>query len=221
MNRLNRVKAHTCDPIKPIVRYSVNQWSGTQKNFALVSMHQETLLPILFQLFRQYGYEGVSLSKISAATTLGKASLYHHFPGGKAEMLTATLSYSQQWFDKNILQVLASDGEAVDRLQQMCDRLNELYGAGEQPCLLATLTVGPARSVFHETVKLRLERFIAAIARLLYESGVPKALAQQRAEDAIIALQGALILSRGLDSPAPFKRVIAQLPQKLCAQVSV
>lgn len=189
-------------------------------------MQKETLLPILFQLFRQYGYDGVSLSKISVATNLGKASLYHHFPGGKAEMMTATLSYSQQWFDDNVLQVLAasdsaSESSALDRLQQMCDRLNALYSAGEQPCLLATLTLGSARDAFQASVKTRLERFIAAITHLLYESGVPLALAQQRAEDAVIAVQGALILSRGLDNAAPFQRVIAQLPQKLCETASV
>ena len=183
-------------------------------------MPKETLLPILFHLFRQHGYDGVSVSKISAATKLGKASLYHHFPGGKAEMLTATLSYSQQWFEENILQVLASEGAALDRFQQMCDRLSELYSAGEQPCLLATLTVGQAHSVFHESVKRRLEGFLAAIAHVLSEAGLPSALAQQRAEDAIIALQGALILSRGLDSSAPFIREMAQLTEKLCEKIS-
>jgi AcrR family transcriptional regulator len=43
-------------------------------------------VPILLKLFRQFGYDGVTLSKISQATGLGKASLYHYFPGGKAEM---------------------------------------------------------------------------------------------------------------------------------------
>lgn len=178
-------------------------------------MPKESLLPILFHLFRQYGYDGVSLSKISEATNLGKASLYHHFPGGKTEMMSATLTYSQQWFEENVLQALTKDAPPLDRLQQMCDRLNELYGAGEQPCLLATLTVGSAHSAFRETVKDRLERFVGAIAHVLQQSGLPPTLAQQRAEDAVIALQGSLILSRGLDSPAPFKRVIAQLPQGL------
>lgn len=37
----------------------------------------------LVKTFRQSGYEGTTLSQISQATGLGKASLYHHFPNGK------------------------------------------------------------------------------------------------------------------------------------------
>ena len=59
---------------------------------SFTGMSRETHLPTLFQLFRQHGYDGVSLAKIAAATELGKASLYHHFPGGKAEMMAAIAS---------------------------------------------------------------------------------------------------------------------------------
>ncbi len=42
-----------------------------------------------------------------------------------------------------------------------------------------------------------------------------KNLAQQRGEDAVIAIQGALILSQGLNSSAPFQRIMKQLPKEL------
>jgi len=179
-------------------------------------MAKETLLPILFHLFRQYGYDGVSLSKIAQATQLGKASLYHHFPGGKAEMLQATLVYSQQWFEENVLAALHSEGEPIDRLQKMCDRLSCLYEQGDQPCLMATLTTGAAQGAFHEPVRQRLQALLEAIAAVLIESGLPMPIAQQRAEDALITVQGALILSRGLKNSLPFQRAIAQLPHRLC-----
>lgn len=179
-------------------------------------MSRETYLPILFQLFRHHGYDGVSLSKIATATNLGKASLYHHFPGGKAEMIQATLSYSEQWLEENILQPLQQDGGAQFRLQQMCDRLNELYAAGKQPCLIAALTTGTHRDIFQAQVKERLKALIDAIAAVLTAAGLSPTVAHQRAEDAVITIQGALILSRGLDNPKPFQRAIAQLPNRLC-----
>ena len=46
-----------------------------------------------------------------------------------------------------------------------------------------------------------------------------KLLANQRAEDALIAIQGALILSRGLGEIAPFQRIIQQLPAQLCQDI--
>lgn len=50
------------------------------------SASRDVHIPALFQLFRESGYDGVSLAQIAVATGLGKASLYHHFPGGKVEM---------------------------------------------------------------------------------------------------------------------------------------
>ena len=71
-------------------------------------MPKETYIPSLMRLFRQYGYDGATLSKISQATGLGKASLYHHFPGGKDEMVETMLDYLESWLEQNILQTLNS-----------------------------------------------------------------------------------------------------------------
>ncbi|MEM8810542.1 MAG: TetR/AcrR family transcriptional regulator, partial [Cyanobacteria bacterium P01_G01_bin.38] len=44
-------------------------------------MTKDAAIAKLTPVFRRYGYEGASLSMLSKATGLGKASLYHHFPG--------------------------------------------------------------------------------------------------------------------------------------------
>jgi TetR/AcrR family transcriptional regulator, lmrAB and yxaGH operons repressor len=179
-------------------------------------MPKDAYIPCLLQLFRQYGYDGATLARISDATGLGKASLYHHFPGGKDEMVETVLAHMTDWFTDNVLSVLQSPGTALERLKRMCDRLNELYAQGHQPCLSATLLLGSARTVFHEPVEQRYRDWIDAIAQVLIEAGFDQALAQQRGEDAIVAVQGSLILAQGLSSPAPFQRVLQQLPQQLC-----
>lgn len=172
-------------------------------------------MPILLSLFRQYGYDGTSLAKISEATGLGKASLYHHFPGGKDAMMEAVLDYADDWVNKNVLTPLASGGSAAERLQNMCDRINALYGGGTQPCLLGILQTGTGRDIFHSKVKAVLERWIEAIATVLVESGIAPPLAQQQGEHAIILIQGALVASQGLDKPDLFQHVIQALPHNL------
>ncbi|MBD2199592.1 MULTISPECIES: TetR/AcrR family transcriptional regulator [Calothrix] len=179
-------------------------------------MPKETYIPCLLRLFRQYGYDGATLSKISEATGLGKASLYHHFPGGKDEMVETVLDYIQQWLGQNILSALQSEGDALTKLQRMCDRLNELYEGGEQPCLFAILLLGSARDVFHNSVKALLHTWIDAIANVLIGAGINQKLARHRGEDAVIMIQGSLILSQGLNDPSVFQRVIQRLPQDLC-----
>ena len=179
-------------------------------------MPKETYLPRLFSLFRQYGYDGATLSKISQATELGKASLYHHFPGGKDDMVASVLSYSESWLQENVLTPLTGEGSPQERFQKMCDRIDTLYAGGTQPCLLAILQAGTGRNLFHDQVKDTLEAWIEAISKVLIETGLSKNVARQRGEDALIAIQGALMVSQAIDDPKIFGRVLQQLPQQLC-----
>ncbi|MBT9316056.1 TetR/AcrR family transcriptional regulator [Leptothoe spongobia TAU-MAC 1115] len=178
-------------------------------------MPKEDYVPTLFSLFRQYGYDGTTLSKISAATGLGKASLYHHFPGGKEDMVASVLDHSDCWLQANVLHLLAGEGSPQARLQKMCEHIHELYAGGTQPCLTAILAMGTGRDLFHDKVKGLLESWIGAIANVLVESGFDKDLAIKRGQDALISIQGALIVAQNLDNASLFQRTIQQLPQVL------
>lgn len=179
-------------------------------------MPKDTYVPSLLQLFRHHGYDGATLAKISQVTGLGKASLYHHFPGGKDEMVETLLERLSQGLEQIMERSLLQPGDALPRLTQMCVAISQAYGDGEQPCLLATLLLGSAREVFHAPVKVLLVTWIEAIAAVLVEAGLDPALARQRGEEAVLTIQGALILAQGLDDVAPFQRAIQQLPDQLC-----
>lgn len=179
-------------------------------------MSKQTYVPTLLDLFRQFGYDGVTLSKISQATGLGKASLYHHFPGGKDEMVETVLASLEKGLEQIVLEVMQSEGDALIRLQRMCDRLSKAYEQGQKPCVLAALMLGSAQDIFQERVQTLLRLWIDAIATILVEAGMDMTIARERGEDGVIAIQGALILSQGLNDPAPFQRVMQQLPQILC-----
>lgn len=172
----------------------------------------------LVTVFRQYGYEGTTLSRISQATGLGRASLYHHFPNGKQEMAAAVLEYVSQWFGE-ILAPLRGKGKPEERLRLMGDRLSQFYDCGRSACLLAILTLGESDDLFHQQVSQMLNAWIDSLALVLVEVGIPSKQARQRAEDAVIQVQGALVLTRGLDSTKPFERILQQLPVKLLESV--
>ncbi|PSF37129.1 TetR/AcrR family transcriptional regulator [Aphanothece hegewaldii CCALA 016] len=179
-------------------------------------MTKDKYIPCLLNLFRQHGYDGATLSKISKATGLGKASLYHHFPGGKDEMVTTILNYLEQALEENIKKPLRGEGDACDRFKRMCQSVNNLYEGGQQPCLFAILLLGSARDIFQEKVGQLLESWISEIAKVLIEAGKEENIARQRGEDAVIAIQGALILAQGLEDVAPFERILQELPEQLC-----
>ena len=172
----------------------------------------------LIPVFRKYGYEGTTLSMLSQASGLGKASLYHHFPNGKAEMASAVFDYIGGCFKDRILKPLSDQGEPVEKIQAMCHSLQEFYDNGRNACFLAIMSFGEADNLFHDLVKQRLQIWIDTLTQVLIEAGIESNKAKERSQEAIIEIQGALILVRILDDTTPFERVIGNLPEKLLAQ---
>ena len=180
-------------------------------------MLRETAVAHLVNVFRQYGYEGATLARLSIATGLGKASLYHHFPGGKEEMAAAVLEHLKGKLEVGILAPLGSNTAPIDRLQAMTRSVAIYYNHGQQACLLAMLALGEANDVFHAQIQQALNLWIEALAGVAIDAGVDATTARQRAEDAILQIQGALILAKGLGDTAPFQRVLTALPATLLA----
>jgi AcrR family transcriptional regulator len=178
-------------------------------------MSKETVIPKLLSVFQRYGYEGATLAKLSEATGLDKASLYHHFPRGKEEMAMAVLDYLDRGLEEQFLAPLQGEGGTIERLRAMTQKVDQFYQQGQKDCLLALLSVGEAHGLFQPQIQRSLTTWIERLAQMAIETGIEPNLAQQRAEDAILQIQGALVLSRGLNTTAPFKRVLQQLPELL------
>jgi AcrR family transcriptional regulator len=186
----------------------------------LLVMSRQAHVPKLLKLFRQFGYEGLTLTKISQATGLGKASLYHYFPGGKAEMAEAALTQVNQWLETSILPILNREVQPIDAFEAMCQETNHFFQEGQNSCLWAVLVLEQSSDdLFHSQISWAFSMWTEAIAQVLVIAGLDETLAKQRGEDAMIAIQGALILSHGLKDFAPFQRVIKQLPQQLCQDI--
>ncbi len=195
-------------------------WSLTLPNvrFIMIAMSKITdteLLRCLTEVFRTHGYEGASLSKISEATGLQRASLYHRFPGGKAEMAEAVLHRAGEWLASNALAPLAESGPPEDRLRQMASKLDEFYEGGKRSCLLDALSFGVDEGGIRDYQKAGMEAWIEAIAAMLRKSGLPAKTARERAEDALIRIQGGLVMARAKGDVLPFQRTLKNLPQDL------
>lgn len=179
-------------------------------------MSKEEIVVQLVDVFRRHGYEGASLSQISKLTGLGKASLYHHFPGGKEEMAQAALNHIDTWLETHVLKSLRSNAQAGEKLQQMLDQVQAFFDEGRKSCLWAVLLLGESSDDrFGNRIKQALSRWIEAIATVLQEAGLDAGQAHERAEEAVLRIQGALILSRGLNSTTPFQRTIDTLKNDL------
>lgn len=166
------------------------------------------LLDALYALFRQRGYDGVSLGDISEATGLGRSSLYHHFPGGKDEMAQAVIGHARAGLRANAIAPLQGAGSARQRLRAMLASIDQAFAGGKAPCLLVSMLTGPLASPWAEAAADVLREWIEALADLFRETGLPKKDAQHTAQAIIGQIEGALILSRGLGDPKIFARAL-------------
>ncbi|HBY59740.1 MAG TPA: TetR/AcrR family transcriptional regulator [Solibacterales bacterium] len=169
----------------------------------------DDLIAQIGKVFRETGYEGASLSMLSAATGLQKASLYHRFPGGKEQMATEVLLAAGTWLSENVLKPLQEPGDPAAKIQGMLKRLDEFYSGGRQACLLNMLSAtriqgGPFTKLIQQTFKVWIE----TLSDVLVEAGIDKPAARRRAERAVVMLQGSLVLARGMGSEQPFRHYL-------------
>lgn len=169
----------------------------------------------LAEVFRDVGYHGASMTQLSAATGLGRASLYHRFPRGKTQMAQAAVEHVHRWFGASALAPLREGGPVAKRVRRMAGVLREFYANGRKSCLLDTMSLEPGAPEHQPAVRAAFDAWLDAMAAAAREAGLPPAVARQRAEDAIIRIEGALVLARISGDTGPFERTLAELPATL------
>lgn len=176
---------------------------------------KDALIDKLVDVVYDYGYDGATLSMISEVTGLGKASLYHHFPGGKEQMAAEVLAHSDRWGAEYIEQLLASDQPAQAKVRGLFRALENVHTRAHQLTLMNVFTFGTARQVFGQQVSKRAKAGLEVLAQLLQQCGIPAPLAKERALDAYIQVEGAMVLARALDDLDVFRHVVQRLPDQL------
>ena len=179
------------------------------------NLPKEEVVTRLMRVFRREGYDGASLARLSDATGLGRSSLYHHFPRGKEDMADAVLDLSRARLTRLVLEPLAAGGPVRARLEAMARGFGEFYGAGRDACLIELFGVGTTGVQFVPRLTDSIAVLVRAIAAVLIEAGQSEDQALRRAEDAVIAIQGSLVLARAGGSTAVFRRILIELPDRL------
>jgi AcrR family transcriptional regulator len=171
----------------------------------------DDLLARLSLAFRDVGFEAASMAVLSERTGLKRASLYHRFPNGKAQMAAEVLSSAHAWLTGEVIAPLRSDAPPPERINAMVAALDAFYEGGTRACLLNMLAAPPEPgSPFADAIRTSFEDWIAALAHCAREAGASDP--EARAIRAVATVQGALVLSRGLGDTAPFRTALADLP---------
>lgn len=173
------------------------------------------ILSLLAEVFRAHGYEGTTLALMSDATGLGKGSLYHFFPGGKEQMAREVLAGIDSWFEVNVFAPLLKSGDADRAIADMLGSVETYFHSGQRVCLIGVVALGASRDFFAQQVHGYFKRWGDALASALRRAGETPAAARRKSEDALLVIQGALVLARALDDPKVFSRAMADLKGRL------
>jgi TetR/AcrR family transcriptional regulator, lmrAB and yxaGH operons repressor len=182
---------------------------------AFLKVGDMELLEAAAEVFRSHGFEGTTLKQLSDATGLEKASLYHRFPGGKDEIAIAVAEKVNAWFASNVFEPLKGQGTPTRRIRLVGQKLLEFYGDGMKSCTLDTLSLPGGSDELAKTLRDGLMGWIDAFAQVAEASGCTSTVARSRAEQAIIELEGSLVMSRVLRENRLFLKFIERLPKVL------
>src|ERR1700745_4312765 len=92
-------------------------------------------------MLRSRGYQGVSMSQLSAANGLEKASVCYRYPGGKNEVVLAVVDRVGEWFGANVFATLAVENTPQRRVALAAAKLQEFYQDGKRSCITDVLSI--------------------------------------------------------------------------------
>ena len=173
------------------------------------------VVPVLGEVFRNYGVEGASLSLISKATGLGKGSLYNFFPGGKEEMLSAVLDDIDRWFETSIFSPLMKTTQPKEAVKIMLRDIDAYFRSGGRVCLVGVVGLGASREPFANRIAQYFERWVGSLSACLQNAGVSPSVAMSLSEEAVAGIQGAIVLSKSLGNSDVFRRRLAYIERHL------
>jgi len=150
----------------------------------------------LLSVFSAKGFEGASLMELAAACNRSKASLYHHFPGGKQEMIEQLVARCQYTLDQQAFACLRKlKGKKAARkgltkfVQGFADYLAEHQGN----CLLATLALTQP-GLLGVQQEQQLARWQATLRQACEQLGHKPKPANRLAQASLARLYGSLTL---------------------------
>jgi AcrR family transcriptional regulator len=166
-----------------------------------------TLIEALFDIFRNHGYEGTTISFLSEITGLQKSSLYHHFPKGKEDMLRAVVEFVSAQIQQHVVApLLDTQVKPEKRFSNMIKTVKAFYSDGGKNCLLNVLNLGEAKADIKKRQNDDYSAWLTALIQLGEEVGLSQAEAKNWAERFIIVVEGSLIIQRLTSNKQTFEK---------------
>jgi len=159
------------------------------------------------RLLATKGVEGTSFAEVLEATGSPRGSVYHHFPGGKAELLHAALDLASE---RGLAAMEATRGQpsevVIERFlalwRGLLDRSHLSAG-----CAVVAVTVSGTDDDLLDHAGTIFRTWTELLTELCAAGGMDEVPARQLAVTVIAATEGAVAMCRAERSTTPFEEV--------------
>ena len=162
-------------------------------------------------LLAQRGLQATSFSEVLASTGAPRGSLYHHFPGGKDQLVGEAVARAGGVLTGAMAAVAGQPADAVVARFLAIWRAVLTRSDCTAGCAVLAVTVATDSPDLLAQATEVFRSWLARLTEWLVQGGLPAAEARRFAVLMIAAAEGAVVLSRADHSLAPFEAVADQL----------
>lgn len=175
---------------------------------------REQMIEGALSLLAKNGLQATSFSEVLKLTKAPRGSIYHHFPGGKDQLVIEALELSKE---RTIAAIKAIDSTRPERI------IEDFFGLWRAQLLKSDFTIGSVMTAI--TVATQDPKLLECSAGIfmswqdtladkLRGAGLSEERAANFAVMVITANEGAVALARATKDIAPFDRVVEQFIQQ-------
>jgi AcrR family transcriptional regulator len=157
---------------------------------------------------RRHGLAGMSFTEVLAGSGAARGAIYHHFPGGKTELVAEAARKHGQEISDRLAELSGTGPRAVveaflDLARPVIE--DSTHGCG---CPIAAVTVSPGEEgdELRDIAATIFAAWADQLTTALTDAGMHPEQAADLAQLLIALLEGALVLCRANADSAPFER---------------
>lgn len=170
---------------------------------------RERMLDAAVEGLQRHGVAGMSFSDVLAASGAARGAIYHHFPGGKAQLVTEAARANADQV-RSVLSSLptGTPGAVIDAFLEAVRPAVQGSAAG-RGCAVAALSLDDGRGDrdLRRAASTAFDSWIRALAERLSTAGLPTSEATDLATTLLTMLEGAHILCRAAGNLDPYERI--------------
>src|SRR5271167_3077877 len=161
-------------------------------------------------LLARKGLQRASFSEVLEAAGAPRGSLYHHFPGGKNELVLAAMNEASR---RALVALETLKGQPADKVAAaFCALWASVLARShlEAGCAVVAVTLASDSPALRKRAGEIFKAWRELLSQMLSEGGIPPARSAGLAAGLIAACEGAVAVARAENSLTPFELVVAE-----------